>query len=89
MSPRVSRSFLLLYKPMGGSFESFTKLVRHLDKPRRLILLSQPCSQYLARSAKTLATRKLKKLGRQLLKEWKLSITQRSLYKCLDAHLLG
>ncbi|RVW76759.1 putative protein phosphatase 2C 6 [Vitis vinifera] len=45
-------------------------------KPRRLILLSQPCSQYLARSAKTLATQKLKKLGRQLLKEWKLFLTQ-------------
>ncbi|KAL6345812.1 hypothetical protein AAG906_017567 [Vitis piasezkii] len=89
MSPRVSRSFLLLYKPMGGSFESFTKLVRHLDKPRRLILLSQPSSQYLACSAKTLATQKLKKLGRQSLKEWKLFITQRSLYKCLDAPLLG
>ncbi|RVX09522.1 hypothetical protein CK203_012435 [Vitis vinifera] len=59
------------------------------DKPRRSILLSQPCSQYLARSAKTLATQKLKKLGRQLLKEWKLFITQRSFYKCLEAHLLG
>ncbi|RVW32105.1 hypothetical protein CK203_080583 [Vitis vinifera] len=59
------------------------------DKPRRLILLSQPCSQYLAYSAKTLATQKLKKLGRQLLKEWKLFITQRSFYKCLEAHLLG
>ncbi|RVX19746.1 hypothetical protein CK203_005069 [Vitis vinifera] len=87
---RILQKLPMLYiNPWGGSFESFTKLVRHLDKPRRLILLSQPCSQYLAYSAKTLATQKLKKLGRQLLKEWKLFITQRSFYKCLEAPLLG
>ncbi|RVW84308.1 hypothetical protein CK203_036661 [Vitis vinifera] len=45
--------------------------------------------EFSAYSAKTLATQKLKKLGRQLLKEWKLFITQRSFYKCLEAHLLG
>ncbi|RVW85958.1 hypothetical protein CK203_041533 [Vitis vinifera] len=46
-------------------------------------------TDYFTCSAKTLVTQKLKKLGRQLLKEWKLSLTQGNLYKCLDAHLLG
>ncbi|RVW68878.1 Retrovirus-related Pol polyprotein from transposon 17.6 [Vitis vinifera] len=63
--------------------------MRHLDKSRRLILLSQPYSQHLAFLAKMLTTRKLNKLNRQLFKEWKLLLTQGSLYKCLEAHLLA
>ncbi|RVW75366.1 Retrovirus-related Pol polyprotein from transposon 17.6 [Vitis vinifera] len=57
----------------------------------RSIVIPNSClaPQCLACSAKTLVTQKLKKLGRQLLKEWKLSLTQGNLYKCLDAHLLG
>ncbi|KAL6319821.1 hypothetical protein AAG906_036885 [Vitis piasezkii] len=80
---RLGRRSLDTLGPLSPTLDP----LRH--NPRRLILLSQPSSQYLACSAKTLATQKLKKLGRQSLKEWKLFITQRSLYKCLDAHLLG
>ncbi|RVW16916.1 hypothetical protein CK203_070733 [Vitis vinifera] len=66
---------------------SFTKLVRHLDKPRRLILLSQPDSQYLARSAKTLTIQKLKKLGRQLLKRMEAFTNSRKPLQVLGCSL--
>ena len=43
----------------------------------------------LACSAKTLATRKLKSLVGNSLQNGSFLLTQESLYKCLDAHLLG
>ena len=58
--------------------------VKTLDLAKSTLLF-----QCLACSAKTLATQKLKKLSRQLFKEWKLSLTQGNFYKCLEAHLLG
>ena len=67
--------------------QSFTKLLRHLDKSRRLILLNQPYSQCLACQAKTFATRKLQKTQQATLKEQKLLITQGSLYKCFEDSL--
>lgn len=34
-------------------------------------------------------SKKLRKLSRQLFREWKLLLTQGSFYKYLEAHLLG
>ena len=50
----------------------FPKLVRHLDKSKHLILLSQSDSQCLACQAKMLTPRKLKKAQQVTLKEWTL-----------------
>ena len=75
------------FSSMVSRTQSFTKLVRHLDKPRRLILLSQPDSQYLARSAKTLTIQKLKKLGRQLLKRMEAFTNSRKPLQVLGSSL--
>ncbi|RVW68434.1 Cysteine-rich receptor-like protein kinase 27 [Vitis vinifera] len=80
-----------MHAPRPEHFEAVYRILRYLKgtpgPPLGTVHFLAP--QCLACSAKTLATQKLKKLGRQLLKEWKLSLTQGNLYKCLDAHLLG
>ena len=58
--------------------QSFPKLMRHLDKSRHLILLSQPYSQCLACQAKMLTTRKLQKVQQVTFKEWKLLLLKGS-----------
>ena len=67
----------------------FTKLMRHLDQSRRLILLNQPYSQCLACQAKTLATRKLQKAQQAILREQKLLLLKEAFTSALRTHLLG
>ena len=69
--------------------QSFPKLVRHLDKSRPLILLSQSYSRCLACQDKMLMTWKLQKGQQANLNEWKFLLLKGSFTSALRTHLLG